>query len=127
MLDLKELTLDQLKKDRPDLVSQLQNDAAQSERTRTVTIIKHNQTEFAGMNLDAVMLEAVESGKTVDAALAAMRGKRLEDLQKNSNKAPGADVGTEVKKDHLTRAREYQAQHKCSIAVALSATAEPRK
>lgn len=126
-MELKELTLDQLKAARPDLVSSLQNEATQSERTRAVTIIKHNQTEFTGMNLDAVMLEAVESGKTVDAALASMRGKRLEDLNKKGNVPPGADAVPEGKKDHLAKAKEYQALHKCSIAVALSVTADARK
>lgn len=132
MLDLKELTLDQLKKDRPDLISALQTEAKSeatgAERLRSGAIMKAMHTEFVGMGMEAVALEAVETGKTIDAALAAMRGKRLEDLNKKSPPPPGPDApAPEVKKDHLTKAREYQAQHKCSIVEALQKTAEPSK
>ena len=125
---LKELTLEQLKAARPDLVSALQTEATAAERSRVVAIMKNVSTEFAGMGLETVALEAVESGKTLEGALAALRGKRLEDLNKKTPPPPGPDAAElEAKKDHLTKAKEYQALHKCSIIEALSKTAEPRK
>lgn len=72
--------------------------------------------------------EAIEKGQTLDAALAAMRGKRVKDLEVTANKTPGPDDDREPgKKDHLSRAKEYKAANKCSMAEALHATAEPRK
>ena len=127
MEGLKELTLDQLKAARPDLVTALQTETISAERSRAVAIMKAMHTEFAGMGMEAIALEAVESGKTVEGALAAIRGKRLEDLKVKTPPPPGPDVGSEVKKSHLEKAREYQAQHKCTIVEALQKTAEPRK
>ena len=127
MEGLKELTLDQLKAARPDLVTALQTETISAERSRAVAIMKTMNTEFAGMGMEAIALEAVESGKTVEGALAAIRGKRLEDLKVKTPPPPGPDVGSEVKKSHLEKAREYQAQHKCTIVEALQKTAEPRK
>ena len=125
---LKELTLDQLKAARPDLISALQTEATGVERLRAGAIMKAMHTEFTAMGMEAVALEAVESGKTLEGALAAMRGKRLDDLNKKTPPAPGPDAPVpEVKKSHLDKAREYQAQNKCSIVEALSKTAEPRK
>ena len=80
------------------------------------------------MGMDSIVEESIDSGKTVDATLAAIRGKRLEDLKQNANKAPGADQeATPQKKSHLETAREYQKEHKCSLQDALSKTAEPRQ
>ena len=128
MEGLKDITLDQLKQARPDLVSALQTEATSSERSRAVAILKAVGTEFAGMALEGVAMEAVESGKTLEGALAALRGKRLEDLNKKQAPPPGPDAeAAGAKKDHLTRANEYKALHKCSIVEALQKTAEPRK
>ncbi|MGE0267883.1 MAG: hypothetical protein AB7S78_05470 [Candidatus Omnitrophota bacterium] len=127
-METKVLTVDELKKDNPDVVSTLQNEAIKDERVRCSTIVKTANKEFAGMGMDSIVEESIDNGKTVDASLAAMRGKRLEDLKQNANKAPGADT-QEVpqKKTHLESAREYQKEHKCSLQEALSKTAEPRE
>lgn len=128
MNEVKELTIDVLKKDHPDMVSTLQNEAIKDERVRCLTIVKTANKEFAGMGMDSIVEESIDNGKTVDASLAAMRGKRLEDLKQNGNKAPGADQeATPQKKTHLELAREYQKEHKCSLQEALSQTAESRQ
>jgi hypothetical protein len=127
-MDAKDFTIDVLKKDHPDMVSTLQNEAVKDERVRCSTIVKTANKEFVGMGMDSIVEESIDNGKTVDASLAAMRGKRLEDLKQNANKVPGADQEeTLKKKDHLETAREYQKEHKCSIQEALSKTAELRQ
>ncbi len=126
-MELDKLTLDELKKARPDLVAELQIAAVKDERGRCSAIVKAANKEFAGMGMDPIVEDSIDNGKTVDASLAAMRGKRLDDLNKNSNKAPGADVETEAKKSHLDKAKEYQKEHKCSLQAALSATAAVRE
>ena len=127
-MEIKDLTQEQLQKERPELVTALQNEAVKEERSRCLKIVKSAHSEFTGMGMEGIVEEAVDNGKTVDAALASMRGKRLEDLKKEANKAPGPD-GEEptVKMTHLDRAKKYQAEHKCSMVEALKATAEARK
>jgi hypothetical protein len=126
-MELKDLTVEQLKKERPEIVSSFQNETIKEERSRCSAIVKASNKEFSGMGMEAIVEESIDNGKTVDASLAAMRGKRLEDLKQNSNKAPGADQGDpEKKKSHLEIAKEYQREHKCSLQEALSMTAEPR-
>ena len=127
-MEIKELTVEELKKERPDMVSVLQSEIVKDERSRCSAIVKAASKEFASMGMEAIVEEAIDNGKTVDAALAAMRGKRLEDLKQNANKTPGADKGDpEKKKSHLEVAKEYQREHKCSLQEALSLTAEPRE
>ena len=127
-MEIKDLTVEELKKERPDMVSVLQNEIVKDERSRCSAIVKAANKEFASMGMEVIVEEAIDNGKTVDAALAAMRGKRLEDLKQNANKAPGADKGDPEKtKSHLEVAKEYQREHKCSLQEALSMTAEPRE
>lgn len=127
-MESKVLSVDELKKDHPDVVSALQNEAVKDERSRCSTIVKTAHKEFAGMGMDSIVEDSIDNGKTVDASLAAMRGKRLEDLKQNANKAPGADTqDPPQKKTHLELAREYQKEHQCSLQEALSKTAEPRE
>ena len=127
-MDLKELTQEQLQKERPELVSALQNEAVKEERSRCLKIVKSTHSEFGGMGMEGIVEDAVDSGKTVDATLASMRGKRLDDLKKEANKAPGPDSEEPtVKMTHLDRAKKYQAENKCTMVEALRATAEARK
>jgi hypothetical protein len=127
-MEVKDLTVDELKKERPDMVSDLQNETIKEERLRCSTIVKTAHKEFAGMGMDPIVEESIDNGKSMDASLAAMRGKRLEDLKQNANKVPGADQEEAAKKkSHLETAREYQKEHKCSLQEALSKTAEPRQ
>lgn len=126
-VEMKDLTADQLRKERPDLVAACHQEGTKEERSRALAIVKNAHTEFAGMGMEAIVEESLESGKTVDASLAAMRKKRLDDLSAKGNKAPGADTEVPAKKTHLELAKEYAKEHKCSIVEALRATAEPRK
>ena len=128
VMEFKDITQEQLQKERPELVVALQREAIEGERSRCSKIVKSAHSEFTGMGMEGIVEEAVDNGKTVDATLASMRGKRLEDLKKEANKAPGAD-GDEppVKPTHLDRAKKYKDEHKCSMVDALKATAEARK
>lgn len=127
-MEMKDLTLETLKKDRPDLVSALETEAIKGERNRVLSIVKTAHTEFKGMGMEAIVEDSIEKGNTVDASLAAMRGKRLNDLDTNANKGPGPDDPEKGKeKDHLTRAREHQKEHGGTITDALLATASEKK
>ena len=127
-MEFKDITQEQLQKERPELVSSLQNEAVKEERSRCLKIVKSTHSEFGGMGMEGIVEDAVDSGKTVDATLASMRGKRLDDLKKEANKAPGPDSEEPtVKMTHLDRAKKYQAENKCTMVEALRATAEARK
>ena len=128
-MEIKDLTQEQLQKERPELVVALQKEAIDGERSRCSKIVKSAHAEFNGMGMEGIVEEAVDNGKTVDAALASMRGKRLEDIKKEANKTPGTDgeEPSKVKMTHLDRAKQYKSEHKCSMVDALKATAEPRK
>ena len=72
-MEFKDITKEQLSKDRPDLVSALQTDAVTGERSRCSSIVKAANKEFSGMGMETIVDDALETGKTLDAALAAMR------------------------------------------------------
>jgi len=128
IMELKDLTLETLNKERPDLLATDRNEAVAAERKRCLDISRAAHTEFKELGMEGLADEAIEKGQTLDAALAAMRGKRVKDLEVTANKTPGPDDDREPgKKDHLSRAKEYKAANKCSMAEALHATAEPRK
>jgi hypothetical protein len=122
-----DITVDQMRKKRPELVTALHQDAIREERSRGLAIVKNAHTEFAGMGMEAIVEESLENGKTIDASLAAMRKKRLDDLGVKGNKAPGAEGEPPAPKTHVEKAKDYAKEHKCSIVEALRATAEPRK
>jgi len=127
-IELKDLTLEQLKQERPELVSGLEKAAAQGERTRVLEIVKAGQNEFSGMGMEKNIEEAIEEGQDLDAALAAMRGKRLNDLKEEGKGGPGPELEDQQQgAGHLSKAKEYQKEHNCTLAAALIATAEPRK
>lgn len=125
---LKDLTQDQLAQLRPDIVSSLENEAIKNERIRVLTIVRAGNIEFAGKGVEALVEESIEKGFTVDASLASMRKKCLDDITAKANKPPGADIDTtKIKESHLDRAKAYAKEHNCSIREALSKTAETRK
>ena len=132
-MESKDLTIAMLTQERPDLVAGLKSEGDKEgcakERKRCLSIVRTANKEFAGMGMDTIVDEAIENGKTEDATLAAMRGKRLEDIKAKAPAAPGPDAAAQsaVKKTHLERAKEYQQEHKCSITDALKATAEKRQ
>lgn len=133
VMEFKDITKDQLQKERPELVADLRNEAVTEERSRCLSIVKSANAEFKGMGMEPLVEEGIDKGQSLDASMSAMRGKRLQDLQADGNKAPGADLDKEpeVKKSpdqaHLDKAKKYAEEHKCSITEALLKTAEPDK
>ncbi|MCK5161651.1 MAG: zinc ribbon domain-containing protein [Candidatus Aureabacteria bacterium] len=125
-IELKDVTLDQLKSERPELAAKLSEEAVSGERTRVLSIVKSGQKEFAGMGMESLTEKAIEEGQDLNTSLAAMRGKRLTDLEAEKNRVPGPDGDIPPKKDHFSRAKEYQEINKCTLSKALLDTADPR-
>lgn len=124
----KDLTVDMLKAEHSDLVTALRQEGVTEERARCGKIVETSHAEFSGMGMEKLIESAVNEGKSVDAALASMRKKRLDDLAAAANPAPGASGDNQsAPKTHLERAREYAHVNKCSLQEALSITAEARK
>jgi signal peptide peptidase SppA len=145
-MDLKDLSIDQLRVGRPDLCNTLiaegkaagveegkaagmaegKTAGVKEERERAAAIVKAANTEFKGMGMEALTEEAIEQGKTLDASLAGMRKKRLDDVAQNGNKVPGPDAEHQTKDDLVTKAEDYQKEHKCSFADAMRAVSPKR-
>jgi hypothetical protein len=129
---LKGLTLEALSNSRPDLVDSIKSEASKEavagERLRVLSIIKAAHVEFKGLGMETPAEDAIEKGLTVDAALAGMRKSRLDAIEANGNKAPGASEDDPTKTPtHLDRAKKYQADHPgVSITDALKATVEKK-
>lgn len=143
-MEISEISKDQLQAGNPELYKAIQAEGAASvsvddaakeavakETERCVEIFEHATTEFAGMGMEATALAAVKAGKSFDAALADIRGKRLEDLQANANPSPGAgpDADEIAEHDqaletvsHTDKARAYQKEHGGSMVDAFRAT-----
>lgn len=146
-MDLKDLTLEQLRASRADLCNTLiaegkaegiaegkaagaaetKTAQAAEERARTLAIVKAANTEFKGKGMEAIVEQAIESGKTVDASLADMRKKRLDDIEAAGNKAPGADGEAVEGEDIVKKAEAYMAEHKGTFAEAMRAVSPVRK
>lgn len=127
-MEIKDLTLEVLSKERPELLESARNEASKDERTRVLSIVKAEHTEFAGKKVEALTEDSIEKGLTLDATLASMRKKCLDDLNAKGNPLPGANADQEANgNDHITKAKQYAAEHKCSISEALSATAPARQ
>ncbi len=127
-MEMKDLTLEVLSKERPDLLAANRNEAVAAERKRALDITKAAHAEFKGMGMEGLADESIEKGHTLDAALAAMRGKRVKDLEAASNMPPGPDADAGAGKlSHVERANAYKLEHKCSMVEALKATQEASK
>lgn len=126
-IELKDVTLEQLRQERPELATELESVATQAERTRTLEIVKAGQTEFAKMGMEPLIEEAIEKGQDLNTALASMRGKRLKDLEAEKNPPPGADQEEAGAASHLDRAKKHQKENGGSLTDALLATAAVRK
>lgn len=144
-LDIKDVTVDQLKEQRPDLVAGLKKESADSretlesakkdsfaagqkeERERIVNILKFSRTpEFK--EYGDMAFESVEKGESFAEVEKKLMGKRMKDLEEGAPKTPGPnDENAGGKLTHLQRAEQYKAAHNCSMTEALKATAEPRK
>ena len=137
-VEFAELTQEILLKERPDLAESFRKEgekaATAKERERVLGIVKSAHQEF-GSGMEEIVEESIEKGRSSLEALALMRKKRLEELEKGAAPAPGPEMEEETppaqkaaeKKTHLERAKEYQKEHKCSIIEALRATAQEKE
>jgi len=126
-MELKDLTLETLKKERSDLASGLSAEGLNQERGR-ITAILDAAKDFPGM--ETLVHEAVKNGDTAAVLLEKLKAQRLEDLRKKSppSAGPGQDQPSAAQpKSHLEKAKEYQKQNGGTITEALRATAEKRK
>jgi len=127
VMDMQELTLEQLKTERKDLFDAIFQEGSasgvQKERDRSVSILKKAQA-FEGLN--DLALESVEQGVSLDQAVINFQQKRLDDLDNASAPKVGPD-GEELPKKkgtHLERAKAFQKENGGSITDALKATAK---
>ncbi|MDD5449661.1 MAG: signal peptide peptidase SppA [Candidatus Omnitrophica bacterium] len=130
-MDVKELTLEALKKERPDLLEaaakEAKEGAVKQERARVVAIID-TAKDYQDAGVEDVVRASIESGDDLISAESKFKDKKLEALKKEAPKSPGpADDPTKVAKSHLERAKAYKDENKCSLTEALRATAEKRK
>jgi hypothetical protein len=125
-IELKEITLDQLRRERPDLVGILKEDGIKKERLRVLEIYKRAQSMFSAENVEPIMpiiMKALDDGwSVVDFS------EEISALLQEANIANRNTNNTNNNQDlsHLARARIYQLTHGCSITDALRATATPR-
>lgn len=136
--DMKDLTLDALKGQRPDLLeahakevneasAKVSGDVVATERARVLAIVEKAK-QFADVEGISDMVKAsIEKSESVEVAEKAFMQKKLDALQKASPAKPGANADeAPAPKSHLELAKQYSAEHKCSMTVALKATAPVR-
>jgi len=146
-MDIKTLTLDEVKRDRPDLIERLSeefgarlesakkeateiarkkgaDEGVVSERSRILSILKKS-SEIK--EVDEAAMEAIEKGLPALEAENKMKDKKLAVLHAGSQKplGPGENEGKEP--DHLKRARMFKEEKGCTMTEALKRTATPRK
>jgi hypothetical protein len=125
-----EMTIEQLKEKRSDLFDVARKEGFEAgikqERERAVSIVKRAEA-FSEMN--AIALDCLEKGVSLEQATISFQQKRLDDLEKSSAPQVGPDEEKEPAKKmtHLERAKQYQQEHGGSMTQALQATAEKRK
>jgi signal peptide peptidase SppA len=137
-VEFKELTVDALKRERPDLVGSIESvikvssdavkvDAVKAETARVVAILDKSKGFLDVAGVPELVKASIEKGESVEAAEKAFMQKKLDALQGAAPAKPGANAAEPVKaKTHLELAREYAKEHKCSMTVALNATAPAR-
>ena len=135
---LEELTLEQLKKEKPDVYNSVFalgveegakkgfEDGKAKEKERAIAILKKSKSFKDATDL---AIDAVEKGISFDQATISFQEKQLEGLKKATppDVGPDADEAKGRGKTHLERASAYKSEHKCSMTEALRATAEKRK
>jgi len=144
-MELKDLTLAQLKADRADLVTAVRSeadadfknaagkqasDAVAAERERALKMLKLGD-DFKNA---ALCREAIEKGDSEQAALVKFQAAKLTALQAGTPGSPGANPDTQTAAldpgkpaDHMKLAEAYRAEHKCSLRESLRSTAAKRK
>lgn len=103
-MDLKDITLDMLKADRPDLVETLSAKAKEEgkiegeklERKR-VTDILDKAGEFESM--EDLPLESIKAGDSLETADGKFKAKKIEQLEKSAPKTPGPSGDSEPPED----------------------------
>ncbi len=125
-MELKDLTLEMLKKERSDLAASLSGEGLNQEKERIISLL---DTAKAFPGTEALVSEAVKNGETSAVLLEKLKTQRLEDLKKKSpaSAGPGDDPAKTQGKTHLERAKEYQKQFGGTMTEALRQTAEKRK
>jgi hypothetical protein len=102
-MDLKSLTLEMLKAERPDLADALSSEAkaaglsegAASERKRVLGILaKSELPEY--LNMRVLSKTAIENGDSVDAAEGKFKDQRIKDLETHAPKTPGPGDGDQA-------------------------------
>ena len=136
-MEAKELTLEALETQRPDLVEAISKDlkeaatkevseSVKKERARVLGIIDKAKA-YEDVGVADIVRASIDSGDEIIVAENKLKDKKLEVLNKAGNKSPGADGDTVTPESHMAKAKAYAEANKCSMAQALSATAEVRK
>lgn len=137
-MELKDVTVDALKQGRPDIMVAIESpvkaagdaakaEAVKAERARCQDIVTKAE-EYKDVDVSALVKTSIEKGEDIVVAESAFKSKKLAALQGAAPAMPGANTDEPVKtKSHLEVAKEYAAEHKCSMTVALKATAPVRK
>lgn len=145
--EIKDLTLTELQAANPELVKQIQDstidqlalneetveakvaEAVKNEKERAAQILGLTKNE-AYSGFGELAAECVEKGDSFEVAEGKFKDSRIKVLEKTAPETPGPgeeNAGGDKDKTHLDKAKEYAAENKCSLADALSATAEKRK
>jgi len=144
--EIKDLTLNELKAENPELVKKIQDntidalaeketlgkdkviEAIDGERARATKILNLVKIE-AYSEFGDLAGECVGKGDSFEVAEGKFKDARIKILETSAPQTPGSgdgDINASGEKTPLAKAKEYAAEHKCSIADALSATAEKR-
>lgn len=109
-MDLKGLTLEMLKAERPDLAEALSKEAKSAgvsegtvaERTRVLSILgKADLPEY--QNMRGLCKASIENGDSLDVAEGKLKDQRIKDLETQAPKTPGPGNGDEgVETSHLS-------------------------
>jgi len=100
-MDLKDLTISELQKERPDLCEEFVKKAktegieqgVKEERDRVTKILSESDSfKKSGSQIDDLVLESVKSGSNVESALSKFKDHRIEELNKQAAKSPGPDI-----------------------------------
>lgn len=91
-MDLKSLTLDLLKTERPDILEALSKEAVALERKRILEIL--NKAELPEyQNMQALAKVAIERGDSLETAEGKFKDQRIKDLETQAPKTPGPGDG----------------------------------
>ena len=104
-------------------------EAVKVEKERAAQILGLTKNE-AYSGFGELAAECVEKGDSFEVAEGKFKDSRIKVLEDTAPKTPGPgdeNAGGDKDKTHLDKAKEYAAENKCSLADALSATAEKRK